>query len=56
MDNFSVLFDTNINLSDLDPMDPLAVWPHGIECCIGRIPIRKRDGYSVEYLKKFPKN
>ena len=53
MDNLSILFNTNIHLSDLDAMDEHAIWPHGIECCICRIPIRKRDGYSVEYLKKF---
>lgn len=53
LDNFSVLFNTNIRLSELDAMDNDSVWPNGIEVCICRLPIRKRDGYSPEYLKRF---
>lgn len=46
------LFSTNIRISDLDPLDDLAVWPANIEISIFRIPIRKRDGYSIEKVKK----
>ena len=35
--------------------DPGAVWPHNIELCVTRVPIRKRDGYSPENMKKFAK-
>lgn len=34
-------------------MDKDAIWPKNIEVCITRIPIRKRDGYSVEQFKEF---
>lgn len=35
--------------------DPDAVWPTNIEICITRVPIRKRDGYSVEAIQQFAK-
>lgn len=36
-------------------MDELAQWPHNIEVCICRVPIRKRDGYSFKKLSEFAK-
>jgi len=36
-------------------MDIDAIWPHNIEICICRIPIRKRDGYSLDKLNAFSK-
>ena len=46
------LFSTNIRINNIDPLDANAVWPNQIEVTICRIPIRKRDGYSPENLKK----
>lgn len=46
------LFASNIRVSGIDPLDANAVWPNNIEVTICRIPIRKRDGYSVENIKK----
>jgi DNA modification methylase len=34
-------------------MDKDAKWPHNIEVCICRVPIRKRDGFSIDKLTKF---
>lgn len=55
MDNFRQLFNTNVRISELSPLDKDAVWPHGIEVCICRIPVRKRDGYSYEKMEEFAK-
>jgi hypothetical protein len=55
VDNLSKLFESNIRISNLQANDPDAVWPHNIELCITRIPIRKRDGYSLEVMQKFAK-
>lgn len=46
------LFSTNIRVGHLDPLDTNAVWPNKIEITICRVPIRKRDGYSVDKIKK----
>ena len=52
MHNLDNLFNTNIRVSSLDVFDKDAVFPHGIEICISRVPIRKRDGYNPENLKQ----
>lgn len=52
MDNLANLFKTSVRVSNLSPLDKDAVWPHGIEVCIARIPIRKRDGYDAAQLEK----
>ena len=46
-----VTLSTHINIQQLKPFDPVAVWPNGIEVCIARVPIRKRDGYSLDMMK-----
>lgn len=46
------LFSTNIRINNVDPLDDLAVWPNNIEITIFRVPIRKRDGYSKDKIKK----
>lgn len=46
------IFATNIRVSNVDPLDKNAVWPNNIEVTICRIPIRKRDGYSAQNMKK----
>jgi len=46
------LFATNIRIGNLDPLDINAVWPNNIEVTICRVPIRKRDGYSADRIKK----
>lgn len=46
------LFSTNIRVGNLDPLDENAIWPNNIEVTICRVPIRKRDGYTVEKVKK----
>lgn len=37
----------------MDPMDKDALWPHNIEICLTRIPIRKRDGYNPTSMQSF---
>jgi DNA modification methylase len=49
------LFSTNIRINNLSALDDLAVWPANIEITICRIPIRKRDGYSIEHVQKLAK-
>ena len=49
------LFSTNIRINNLGALDDLAVWPANIEITICRIPIRKRDGYSLENVQKLAK-
>lgn len=46
------LFATNIRINNIDPLDQNAVWPNNIEVTICRVPIRKRDGYSSDKIKK----
>lgn len=53
INNFSTLFQTQVRIQNLDPMDKDAVWPNSIEVTICRIPIRKRDGFSADMLKNF---
>jgi len=53
--NLSKLFDFNVRVQNMSPTDPDAVWPHNIELCLTRVPIRKRDGYSEEAIKLFAK-
>lgn len=53
MDNLLKLFNSNVRVGNLDPMDVDAVWPHKVEICVTRIPIRKRDGFNEEMLKVF---
>jgi len=55
LDNLAKLFESNIRVQNMSAQDPDAVWPHNIEICITRVPIRKRDGYSKEAIKKFAK-
>ena len=50
--NINNLFATNIRIGNLDPLDPNAVWPNNIEVTICRVPIRKRDGFSPDKIKK----
>ncbi len=46
------LFNTNIRIGNLDPLDQNAVWPNNIEVTICRVPIRKRDGFSPTNIKQ----
>jgi hypothetical protein len=50
-DNLAKLFTSNIRISNLSPFDADAVWPSGIEICVTRIPIRKRDGYDDKMMQ-----
>jgi DNA modification methylase len=50
--DISNLFATNIRIGNLDPLDNNAVWPNNIEVTICRVPIRKRDGFSPDKVKK----
>ena len=52
MDNLANYFRTNVRINNLDSLDPDAVWPKNIEICITRVPIRKKDGFNAEKLKK----
>jgi len=52
MDDSKSVFATNIRINSFDPLDKNACWPNNIEVTICRIPIRKRDGYSIDKIKK----
>lgn len=52
MDNISKIFQTNVRITKGEALARDSVWPHGIELCITRIPIRKRDGYSIELIQE----
>ncbi|CAB4124643.1 DNA methylase N-4/N-6 [uncultured Caudovirales phage] len=49
------LLSTNIRIANVSPLDALAIWPANIEISIFRIPIRKRDGYSLDGVQKLAK-
>ena len=55
MHNLSKLFESNVRIVNLDPLAQDAVWPANIEICITKMPIRKRDGWSPEFMDKFSK-
>jgi hypothetical protein len=50
--NLDKLFTSNIRISNLNPFHSDAVWPAGIEICITRVPIRKRDGYDDAMIQE----
>lgn len=54
-DSFSKLFETSVRVVNMSPFAADAVWPHGIEISIMRVPIRKRDGYSLEMMTDLAK-
>jgi hypothetical protein len=49
------LFSTNIRISDLDILDANSVVPANVELVIGRVPVRKSDGYSKSYIESIAK-
>lgn len=51
MTQLNNIFRTNMRIEQIDALDKNAVFPNGIEICITRIPIRKRDGYCAKKLK-----
>lgn len=53
MNNIDNLFDTNVRIHNMDPLDQDAIWPMNIEICICRVPIRKRDGFDPEKMQMF---
>ena len=55
MHNLSKLFESNVRIVNMDPLAQDAVWPANIEICITKMPIRKRDGWSPEFIDKFSK-
>lgn len=55
MNNLDKMFDINVRIENQDPMNADAIWPHGIEICICRFPVRKKDGYTDELLQEFAK-
>lgn len=52
-DNLSKLFQSSVRIQNMSPFERDAVWPNKVELCITRVPIRKRDGYDPEVMKKF---
>jgi len=52
-DNLLKLFNSNIRVNSISALDPDAIWPHKVEICITRIPIRKRDGYDDIMMRGF---
>lgn len=51
--NLSKYFDSNIRINSISALDADAIWPHNIEICVTRIPIRKRDGYDDIMIRGF---
>lgn len=51
--NLDKLFESNIRVQNMWPMDNNAIWPHNAELCITRIPIRKRDGFDEGMMRLF---
>lgn len=51
--NLSSVFGTSVKINQTDLFDRDSVWPQNVEVCITRVPIRKRDGYSDEFIKNF---
>lgn len=45
-------FNTTVRIQNMDALDENAIWPHGVEIAICRIPIRKRDGYDVAKIEQ----
>lgn len=54
-DNSLSVLGTSIKINQMLHSNPDAVWPSGVEVCVTRLPIRKRDGYSVEFMRSFAK-
>ena len=44
-------FPSAINVRHSRPLEPGSVWPHNVELCLFRMPIRKKDGYSVQLVQ-----
>lgn len=53
MSNLDILFQSNAQISSFNPLDSEAIWPHSIEVCITKVPIRAKDGYDAENMKIF---
>lgn len=51
--NLLSVFDTSVKINQTDPFCRDAIWPQNVEVCITRMPIRKRDGYSEEFMNNF---
>lgn len=51
--NLLSVFDTSVKINQTDLFCRDAIWPQNVEVCITRIPIRKRDGYSEEFMNNF---
>jgi len=51
--NPSSVFGTSVKINQTDLFDRDSVWPQNVEVCVTRVPIRKRDGYSDEFIKNF---
>lgn len=53
MTNTSTIFGTSIKIHQTKLFDPDSVWPQSVEVCVTRVPIRRRDGYSQEFIRGF---
>ncbi len=52
MDDLANLFGSRVQISNGDALDEFTNWPHNIDICITRVPIRKRDGYDKVMVEK----
>lgn len=43
-------FQLNVRIQNLDAFHKDAIWPHRVDICITRIPIRKKDGYDPSMI------
>lgn len=54
-DNLLAALGTSIKINQMHHSDADAVWPANVEICVTRIPIRKRDGFTIEGFRSLAK-
>lgn len=53
MSNIDSIFSSSIKIEVQNPLASQTNWPMGVDLCITRFPIRKKDGYDNKGLKLF---
>jgi DNA modification methylase len=51
IDNLKKIFSSSIKVFNTTIDNTAAVWPMNVDICITRIPIRVKDGFSIEKMK-----
>lgn len=52
-ESINSMFRSNIRVTNIGCMTEDAVWPKNVEICVTRVPARKRDGYSSDFMEEF---